>query len=720
MEEAHGIAAAIAALGCNTDDPTKLCNTFRMWVLLTIFVIFISGVNQFFALRYPSICVNYVVAQLLAYPVGRLTEFLPAKLVSLFGYRLFSLNPGKFSTKEHAVITAAVSVTASSAYAMNVVVTQTMFYKIRTSLIYQLLLVVSSQTIGFGVAGLSRRWLVFPGMLAWPEMLVPVALFQTLFENHDPSISRRFFRSLWHVSRYKFYISVSICVFVWSWFPGFLFQALSYLTIVCWIFPRNVVVNQLFGYRSGLGILPLTLDWQQVVTINRSPLACPWWVIANTIASVILFFFILCPALYYKNVWGSSYLPMLSSSTYDNRALEYNASRILNSDFTLNTTAYASYSPMYLPLSYSINYGLSFAAVVAVLMHYILYHGPKIYNQLRHGFEDDFDLQYKLCLKYRQVPWWWFIFPLVATVSMAFALIIFYDVQLPVWGLVVALLIPAIFFIPQGILEGITNQQVGLNVITEFVAGYLFPGKPIANLMVKLYGFIPMRHGLEFCAQMKLGLYMKLPPRVLFASQLYGSLLAAVTNVFVFAWMRANITDLCDADQKDGFNCMPTRTMFNASIIWGVVGPRALFSPGSMYHPLLYFFAIGAVVPVIFYLLRRRFKNVRWLKYVCTPILFSGASGIPPGTGINYTTWALVGFIFNYYIKRHYKPWWRQYNYVLSAALDTGVAFGVIIIFFTVQYTGATLDWWGNSVFKRTADWTSQRWKVLGPDELIH
>ena len=29
---------------------------------------------------------------------------------------------------------------------------------------------------------------------------------------------------------------------------------------------------------------------------------------------------------------------------------------------------------------------------------------------------------------------------------------------------------------------------VGLNVITEFAAGYLFPGRPLANMMIKTYG----------------------------------------------------------------------------------------------------------------------------------------------------------------------------------------------------------------------------------------
>lgn len=34
--------------------------------------------------------------------------------------------------------------------------------------------------------------------------------------------------------------------------------------------------------------------------------------------------------------------------------------------------------------------------------------------------------------------------------------------------------------------------NVGLNVITEFVAGYMFPGRPLANMMIKVYGYMTM------------------------------------------------------------------------------------------------------------------------------------------------------------------------------------------------------------------------------------
>jgi hypothetical protein len=40
-----------------------------------------------------------------------------------------------------------------------------------------------------------------------------------------------------------------------------------------------------------------------------------------------------------------------------------------------------------------------------------------------------------------------------------------------------------------------------------------------------------------------------------------------------------------------------------------------------------------------------------------------------------------------------------RYNYILSAALDAGVALSMVLIFFVLQYPkgGFTINWWGNT-----------------------
>lgn len=96
---------------------------------------------------------------------------------------------------------------------------------------------------------------------------------------------------------------------------------------------------------------------------------------------------------------------------------------------------------------------------------------------------------------------------------------------------------------------------------------------------------------------------------------------------------------------------------------------------------------------------KKIFKEVNW------PLFFVGTYNVPPATGINYTSWALVNWIFNGLIKKRAFAWWAKYNYVLAAAIDTGTAIAGILIFFAVSYPGYSFpDWWGNTVYANTLD----------------
>lgn len=96
------------------------------------------------------------------------------------------------------------------------------------------------------------------------------------------------------------------------------------------------------------------------------------------------------------------------------------------------------------------------------------------------------------------------------------------------------------------------------------------------------------------------------------------------------------------------------------------------------------------------------------------PVIFAGTGLIPPATAVNYVPWTIVGFIFQYVIRRRHFSWWTKYNYVLSAALDSGVAVSIVVIFFCLQFPNDnsigknTLQkWWGNTVYMNTDDYRS-------------
>lgn len=65
-----------------------------------------------------------------------------------------------------------------------------------------------------------------------------------------------------------------------------------------------------------------------------------------------------------------------------------------------------------------------------------------------------------------------------------------YPVHLPWYGLLLALAICTVLFIPIGIVMAITNQQSSLYLICQLICGIVFPGRPVANMVFVTYGYV--------------------------------------------------------------------------------------------------------------------------------------------------------------------------------------------------------------------------------------
>jgi OPT family oligopeptide transporter len=311
------------------------------------------ALNVFFNFRSPAPTVVPLVLLLISYPMGKFLAFslpiatyrvpipnlppayipasLPTPLVRLVSPMTiphvleFSLNPGPWNIKEHVLVYIMANVAVGSPYALNAIVTSQKFYHLDVGYWFQLVLVLATQLTGFGLAGLCRRFLVWPASMVWPQNLVACTLLNTLHaeEEDDASGDEGPFGFLGRLtrrplSRYRYFIIVLVSAFLFFFLPGecherflgfeadirvlgYLFEALSVFSFICWAAPNNVVVNQLFGVHSGLGMSWLTFDWTQI-TWTGSPLMVPWWAQFQIFIGFVLFFWILTPALYYTNV----------------------------------------------------------------------------------------------------------------------------------------------------------------------------------------------------------------------------------------------------------------------------------------------------------------------------------------------------------------------------------------------------------------------------------
>jgi hypothetical protein len=112
--------------------------------------------------------------------------------------------------------------------------------------------------------------------------------------------------------------------------------------------------------------------------------------------------------IHFSGTWFADYLPVQSSESYDNTGAVYNTSRILDANYQFNETAYMEYSPLYLPTQFALAYGLSFAAVAAVIVHVALYHGRDMWRQFRLARHQEDDVHMRLMKKYRDAEDWWY------------------------------------------------------------------------------------------------------------------------------------------------------------------------------------------------------------------------------------------------------------------------------------------------------------------------
>ncbi|PWY74905.1 small oligopeptide transporter [Aspergillus eucalypticola CBS 122712] len=678
-------------------------NTLRAWAIGLIFATIGSALNMLFSMRDPYIVIPSYVAQVVAYPVGvAWAKFVPSKKFRFFGIEC-NTNPGPFSKKEHCLIVVMANATfgGGAAYATDVLLAQRAFYNQRFGWAFEIFMCISTQMLGFGMAGFFHRFLVTPAAMIWPSNLINCTLFSALHDHSRPDPTKV---AGWRIGKYRFFLYVMIGSFCWYWIPGVIAPFLSVFAWVTWIKPQNAVINQLFGGDTGLSLIPMTFDWTQISGFNFSPLIAPWHAIANTLIGMFIFFWIVTIGMHYSGMWWFEYLPISDSNSYDNTGAQYNVSRIMNSDFTLNVQAYKEYSPLFLSTTFSLCYGLSFATIIAILIHTGLFHGKELWVRFRNFGKEEEDVHARLMSKYKPVPLWWYAAVTLIMIGIGLGMVLGYPTHLSWWAFFVSLIMAMVWYVPIGIVQAATNIAIGLNVLTEFIVGYIQPGKPMAMMLFKTYGYMSMYQGLYFNQDMKLAHYMKLPPRVTFAAQMIAAVWSSVVQIAVMNWGLATIKDVCSETQADNYTCPNGRVFYQASVIWGLIGPQRIFSPGQLYSGLMWFWLAGAILPVVIYIGARMYPKSQ-IRFLNAPLIFGGAGLIPPATPLNYLTWGLVGIVFNKYIRDRWRGWWMHYNYVLSAGLDVGLDLCTILIFLTLDLTSTSFPtWWGTSIASDTMD----------------
>ncbi|MCO5603614.1 hypothetical protein L7F22_057765 [Adiantum nelumboides] len=229
----------VALTVATTDDPSMPVWTFRMWTIGLLSCMLLSFLNQFFAYRKEPLIITLITVQVAALPIGHFLAFvLPTREFPVpLTNRKFSLNPGPFNVKEHVLITIFANAGSDfgngSAYAVGVVTIVKAFYHRKISFMAGWFIIITTQVrmvdisqqfavymdfyarvnvqvLGYGWAGLFRKYLIEPVHMWWPSTLVQVSLFRTLHEK----------RSSKGLSRSQFFVIFMIVSFAYYALPG--------------------------------------------------------------------------------------------------------------------------------------------------------------------------------------------------------------------------------------------------------------------------------------------------------------------------------------------------------------------------------------------------------------------------------------------------------------------------------------------------------------------
>ncbi|KAF9685974.1 hypothetical protein SADUNF_Sadunf03G0110400 [Salix dunnii] len=661
QDEENSPVKQVALTVPTTDDPSLPVLTFRMWVLGTLSCVLLSFLNQFFWYRTEPLSITAISAQIAVVPLGRLMAAKITDRVFLKGTRWeFSLNPGPFNVKEHVLITIFANSGAGSVYAIHIVTVVKAFYKKNITFFVSFMVIITTQVLGFGWAGIFRRFLVEPAAMWWPANLVQVSLFRALHEKEE--------RSKGGVTRTQFFLIAFTCSFAYYVFPGYLFEMLTSLSWICWIFPKSILAQQLGSGLYGLGIGAFGLDWSTISSYLGSPLASPWFATANVAAGFVFVMYVLTPLCYWFNVYKAKTFPIFSDDLFTTTGQEYNISAIIDSNFHLDLAAYDREGPLYLSTFFAVTYGVGFAALTATIVHVALFHGREIWEQSKASFQEKtLDIHSRLMRKYTQVPEWWFVCILLVNIALTIFTCEYYkdQLQLPWWGVLLACGIAITFTLPIGIITAITNQSPGLNIITEYIIGYIYPGYPVANMCFKVV----------------------------------GTVIACITYLGTAWWLLETIPDICDSTASDSvWTCPSDHVFYDASVIWGLIGPRRIFGDLGTYEAVNWFFLAGAIAPILVWLAAKAFPQQEWISLINMPVLIGATGMMPPATAVNYTTWIVVGFLSGFVVYRYKPDLWQRYNYVLSGSLDAGLAFMGVLLYFCLGLENISINWWGNDL----------------------
>ncbi|KAF7311463.1 OPT oligopeptide transporter [Mycena kentingensis (nom. inval.)] len=679
------------------DDPTIPVMTWRFYVLSAGFTALGAWLTQmgFFRTTYVPYSIYFV--QIASIYIGKLmAAYLPAKTIGV-GRFSFELNPGPFTVKEHVAIVLAANTGATNNLGDYVLAPLAVFYKEPMNGWLAILFMWSAVFVGFSLATLARTFLVENPNTVFPLTLQQVSVFNALrnsFEDPNNRTIKKQMRVFW--------LGILI-VFCWEFLPEYIFPFTSSLAFLCWV-TDNPTANFLGSGLGGAGFLNITLDWSN---IGSSLIYYPFWAQVNQFIAFVLGAWILVPIGAIHGAWGNDLYPMQSQSLYLTNGSRYPTAQLMNADFTLNEELFAEVGAPKMSAQLRWAYFFSYTAYLGAFVSLVLFQGPllwKVWKANRSGSRLYNDKLNQLMQAYPPVPIWWNISLFVFPVAVIIALAATGKLYLPLYTVFVALGFGAIIVIPMAYIYAVSGYQVPVGYFNELLYGYVINAggsrHPVGSLAYRTISGQCWYEACSMLSDMKLGHYFHIPPRATLMSQIWGIIIGVPVNYATILWVvntKGGFLDGSEIDPNNQWTGQTVISLNNQGISFALVGPKKLFDD-PMYTILPYGFVLGAGIPIILYLLHRKWPRAHFDKWN-VPIFATTMENFYGNISNFVLTWFILGSVNHLYFKKYRYEFWKKYAYLAGAAADTGFNLNMLILFIAFSAVKVTVapNWWGNN-----------------------
>ncbi|KZT71957.1 OPT superfamily oligopeptide transporter [Daedalea quercina L-15889] len=661
--------------------------TFRSFVLGTVFAGLGAAVCQIYLFKPVQVSVSSVFLLLLIYSFGTAwAKFLPrgslveGTRLAWLGPVLDFVNPGEFRIKEHVVATLVASTAAGGSTAVQNFAVQRLYYDTNVKATTAILATFSTACFGYGLVGLLRPLTVYPSEMVYWFNLPSVSIFQAM--HFDSGANRK---------RVKLFWSAFTGMFCYEVIPSYIFPLLNGINVVCLATQKtsssaqNVITN-LFGGtdgNEGLGFLSISFDWQYITSQFTS---LPLIQQANSWIGYTLCYAIVM-TIYYSNAWNSLSFPMLSTSIFSSNGSVYDQAAVFGSDGILNTTALNEVGLPALTGSNAWSQLTANLSIGGLIAHTVLFWSPYVvesFKQAKAKTQPDPHWQI-MSRSYKEVPWYWYIGLLLLSFFAGLIVVLKGQTTLPWWSYLVALLLGAFITPFSTLLYARMGNGIATNQLMKMVAGAINPGRPVANLYFSMWSHDVVGTSIGFAGDLKVGQYLKIPPRAMFATQVWGTIVGAAVNYAVMiSIVDAQRDILLDPEGTNVWSGQYPQALNSAAITWSLA--KQLYGPNGPYIwvPLSLLFGM---VPTFFqWLISKRWPHIGPIRTdsIILPIIYMYSAWMTSGTNSPITSSIITGLVSQLWLRRYHPGWYRKYNYILGGALDGGAQVMIFILSFAV------------------------------------